>query len=260
MTRRSVFLMYHELESPGRALVSTEHGYTRYVLAADDFRQHLERLQENGWRGLTVGHALGQMEEPEPQPFVAITFDDGCETDFVLAAPLLEEYGARATFYIIAGRLETRGYLTKAQVRELAERGFEIGSHSMTHSYLPDLDEGRLRAEIFESKARLEEVTGRVVEHFSCPGGRWNRRVSRVAREAGYHTVATSRFGTNSSQADRFQLARLAVMKGTTAAEFDRLCHAQGLLRRRAQTAALTTAKRLLGNSIYEKLRAGVLE
>jgi len=68
-----VFLMYHELEVPARALAQSEPGYVRYILRAAAFRSQIEWLQTNGWRGLSVGEAL---RSPAGKS-VAITFDDG---------------------------------------------------------------------------------------------------------------------------------------------------------------------------------------
>src|SRR5262249_26074061 len=140
----------------------------------------LARLRAGGFRGLSVGEALagGAGEGPE----VVLTFDDGCETDLVTAAPLLEEAGFRATFYVVTGFVGRPGYLGAAQLCELAGRGFEVGCHSQTHAYLPDLDEAGLDEEVAGAKGRLEQLLGRRVEHFSCPGGRWSRRVAAAAR------------------------------------------------------------------------------
>ncbi len=271
MTGDAVFLMYHELEAPGRPTVQSLPNYVRYVLSAEDFRRHLAHLKTSGQRGLSVGEALAALDAQatngatpanagQPRPRVVITFDDGCESDLLLAAPLLKEFGCNATFYVVTGFTGQRGYMNERQVRELSEMGFEIGSHSQTHSLLSDLDAANLRSEMVESKDQLEQMTGRRIEHFSCPGGRWSRAVAAVAAEAGYASVATSRPGKNSRVVDRFRLARMTVMRGTGVEEFDRLCRAEVLLRQRAQGAVLTAAKRLLGNSMYERIRATVLD
>jgi len=107
----------------------------------------MDHLKGHGWQGLSLGQALQFAEGPN----VTITFDDGCETDLLAAAPILRQAGFNATFFITVGRLGKPGYLSKAQVKELSE-GFEIGSHSMTHAYLTDLDESGLRHEICDSK------------------------------------------------------------------------------------------------------------
>lgn len=263
MSARAVYLMYHELAEPGRPLVDEDPGYARYAVAAEDFRQHLSRLRSTNVRGLSVGEALAARTNDEGaadrSPCVVITFDDGCETDSTVAAPLLEEMKMNATFYVVSGHVGRRGFVSKSQLRELSERGFEVGSHSVTHSLLTDLAPERVREELSESKDALEQLTGRKVAHFSCPGGRWSPLVARLAAELGYESVATSRVGVNDRASDRFRLARVAVMRHTTLGDFERCARAEGFLRRRAQDAVLSLAKRALGNGAYQRLRSTAL-
>jgi peptidoglycan/xylan/chitin deacetylase (PgdA/CDA1 family) len=256
-----VYLMYHEIELAGRAAVSADPGYLRYVVTAERFRAQLARLRAENFRGLSVAEALDEdsASAQTAGPRVVLTFDDGCETDLLTAAPALADAGYGATFYVTAGHVGRRGYLSAPQLRELAAQGFDVGCHSMTHRLLTDLPDDALRAEVVEAKARLEDLTGRRVANFSCPGGRWSRRVVEVAREAGYESVATSRVGANVAGADRFRLSRVAVMRATGLGEFARYCRGEGLWKRRALDGALTLAKRALGNSAYQKFRTNLL-
>jgi peptidoglycan/xylan/chitin deacetylase (PgdA/CDA1 family) len=255
MESRTVFLMYHELELPGRELCQTEPGYVRYIVSEGDFRSHLESLKSRSWQAWSVGQAL----RSPAQPGCVITFDDGCETDLVAAAPLLSEYGFGATFYITTGYVGRRGYLTVQQLRELLGLGFEIGCHSMTHPYLSDLDADSLRRETAEAKAQLEQWIGARVEHFSCPGGRYSRRVQDAVREAGFMSMATSKNSGNDKQTDRFALGRVAMLRGTGSAEFARLSSGRGLWRLNAEDGLRQAAKRVLGNAAYDRVRSAVL-
>ncbi len=251
-----VFLMYHELELSGRSLCHNEPGYVRYVLGCDDFKLQMGHLKQMGWRGLSVSEALTFSTNAG----VAITFDDGCETDLISAAPILRESNFGATFYITVGFLGKRGYLTSLQLRELSDLGFEIGCHSMTHPYLPDLSRERLHKEIAAPKAMLEQITGKPVKHFSCPGGRWNPTVSNVAATAGYESVATSRNRANSLQTSRFSLGRVAIMRNTDIDGFWENCRGHGLWRLRLKDLARSSGKRLMGNSTYDKVRTLLLK
>jgi hypothetical protein len=252
---RIVFLMYHELETPGRVLCQSQPGYVRYVLQAVDFRTQMGFLQNQGWRGVSVGEAIRFSTDKT----VAITFDDGSETDLLCAAPALRQVGFGGTFYITNSWLGQRGHLSPAQLRELSALGFEIGCHSMTHAYLTDLDEGGLHREIAEAREQLEQVIDRPVEHFSCPGGRFDPRVARIAAQAGYRTVATSRIQANSKSTDPFALGRVAMMRSTSLAGFGELCSGRGLWRARTSLQLRQAAKKLLGNSIYDRVRNALL-
>jgi hypothetical protein len=248
----TIYLIYHELELPGRNLCQSEPGYQRYVVMATEFRQHLASLRAGGFRGMSVGKALRGADRELPS--VAITFDDGCETDLLSAAPLLLDAGFDATFYVVMDFLGRPGYLSHAQLRELSSAGFEIGCHSMTHVYLSDLSPEGLRFEIAGAKEKLEQLLGKPVEHFSCPGGRWSRKVAQEAQATGFRSVATSRIGANAPVADRFRLARVAVLRGTQLGKFERLCRVEGLLLPQIRDAILSAAKGVLGNTLYDKV------
>lgn len=250
-----VFLMYHELESPGRPLCQAEPGYVRYILRAADFRAQMELLQQKGWRGVSVGEAIRNFAENS----VAITFDDGCETDLLYAAPVLGEMKCGATFYVTAGFIGKSGYLKPSQLQDLSRMGFEIGCHSMTHAYLTDVNDTDLHRETAEAKAQLEQILGKPVEHFSCPGGRHNARVSDAARRAGYRTVATSRIQKNSAASDVFALGRVAVMRSTPLSDFEQICEGRKMWQRNLQEQLRSAARNLLGNSTYDSLRAYIL-
>ena len=252
---RTVFLMYHELELPDRPLCQSEPGYVRYILFAQDFLAQMEHLKMANWRGVSVTSALGFRDTRS----VAITFDDGCESDLLTAAPILRKLDFGATFYVTSGFLGRRGYMSPAQLRELSDLGFEIGCHSMTHAHLNDLDDAGLHREIIDAKLQLEQIIGKPIEHFSCPGGRYNHRVAQIVREAGYRSMATSRTYANSPSTDRFELGRIPVMRGSTLNTFEEIYRGDGLWRLTMRNAIRDSAKRVLGNSFYDRVRSFIL-
>ena len=252
-----VFLMYHELALPGRVLCATDPGYQRYVVTASRFEHHLVHLRRHHVRTISVGEALTL--GPKAPRAVVLTFDDGSETDFLVAAPLLETLGFSATFYVIAGFLDRPGYLTHTQLRCLSDMGFEIGSHSLTHVHLTDVPLTRLRDELAGSRASLEDVIGREVRHFSCPGGRWSARIAHEANNAGYRSVATSHPGLNFSTSDTFRLARVPVTRDVTIDGLHELCTGRHFALLRGKYIALSLAKWFLGNRRYEAVRACLL-
>jgi peptidoglycan/xylan/chitin deacetylase (PgdA/CDA1 family) len=245
--------MYHGLEPRDRQSCLPALAETGYVLPVENLREQVAQMRAYGFDGISVGEALRRRANDTPT--VAITFDDGCESDLTTATPVLEEVGFRATFYLVTGFLGQTGYLSPRQARELAERGFEVGCHSMTHRFLTDLNPAELRHEMVEAKQKLEEILGRPVLHFSCPGGRWNCRVAEAAKEAGYESVATSRIGMNTTSSGRFRLARMAVHRGLSSMEVLRLCQGSGLFPLQAWQSVLSLAKSAFGNSMYQRIR-----
>jgi peptidoglycan/xylan/chitin deacetylase (PgdA/CDA1 family) len=251
----AVFLLYHELEVPGRALCQSDAGYVRYIVSAHEFADQMDQMSALGLRGVSVSEALKFSE-----PAVGITFDDGCETDLLSAAQILKSHNFGATFFVVSGFVGKPGYLSQSQVRELVALGFEIGCHSMTHPYLPDLDDTALHHEIVDAKTVLEQIVAKSVEHFSCPGGRYDSRAMRVARDAGYVTVSTSVPRANTSGTDKFSLGRVAITRGIKSFEFQQLCRGESLWKLNVRGELRNGVKRLLGNNVYDRLRSSLLK
>jgi peptidoglycan/xylan/chitin deacetylase (PgdA/CDA1 family) len=249
---RIVFLMYHELELAGRKLCQSEPGYVRYILPLETFRNQMAWMKQSGWHGLNVGEAI----QYPAGPSACITFDDGCETDLIAAAPVLREFGFNATFYLTAGFLGTPGYLSASQVRDLDSPGFQIGCHSMTHPYLSDISEPQLKREIVDAKLQIEAIVGHAIEHFSCPGGRYDQRTLEMARQAGFVTITNSEFHANSAGTDLYHLGRVAMLRDLAIKDFGDICHGRGLWKKHFQQRARSTVQHALGNRNYDRLRA----
>ena len=125
----------------------------------------------------------------------AITFDDGFESFYSRALSVLDDYGMKVTVFPIAGYvgktsrwdvLPGQPHLTEPQIREISDRGHEIGSHTLTHANLTFLGDADVRRELCDSKRMLEDITGKPVVSLSFPFGFWNKRVWEMALEAGY--------------------------------------------------------------------------
>lgn len=250
-----VFLMYHELELPGRTSWNHDPGYTRYIVPQSAFALQMKWLRQNAWSGFSVSEAL---RYPAGKS-VAITFDDGCETDLTGAAPVLKECGFNATFYITVAFLGRTGYMSVAQLRMLSEHGFEIGCHSMTHAYLDDISAQGLRYELSDAKHELENIVGKRVDHFSCPGGRFNHRVLDVARESGYASVAISRAQANSASTNFRPIGRVAIMRDMDEITFQQICCGAGLWKIRWAGFLREATRTVLGNALYDRFRTFLL-
>ena len=106
---------------------------------------------------------------------------------------MLKEHGLGATFYVAPQNQEftKSDLLTSQQVRDLS-RDFEIGAHSITHRRLPAISEQQAEREIVESKAVLEQITGKEVKTFCYPGGEYTQLHVRLVKDAGYQYARTT--------------------------------------------------------------------
>lgn len=124
---------------------------------------------------------------------VIFTFDDGGESFYSKAAPILEKYGFRGVFFISTKYIGTPGFLTAGQVKELAERGHIIGSHSHTHpKVFSDLKPNDIKEEWNKSYAILNSILGETNLTASLPNGCSSKEVLNYAFAAGFTEVYTS--------------------------------------------------------------------
>jgi peptidoglycan/xylan/chitin deacetylase (PgdA/CDA1 family) len=124
---------------------------------------------------------------------VHLTFDDGNRSDVEVALPALLERGLTGTFFVLAGRLDDAGYLSREDVRRLVEAGMTIGSHGMHHRDWRLLSAAALDDELGVARRQLQNVTDRPVDVASIPFGAYDRRVlARLRHERGFARIYTS--------------------------------------------------------------------
>lgn len=186
------------------------------------FRDQMGWLAQNGWRVISLSEAVRQIKNGKikiPRQ-VAITFDDGFRDNYHQAFPVLAHWGFPATIFLIAGRIgKDPDYIDFFQAREMQEHGIEFGSHTVTHPDLTAVPELQAQQEIGWSKALLEESLG-TIDMFAYPGGRFNTRHCRIARQAGYKAAVTIAPGGNSRGEDMFMLKRTEIARPDTRYDF----------------------------------------
>lgn len=136
--------------------------------------------------------------EPDSKPLLLFTFDDGRESNYSVAAPLLESFGARGVFFVVprfaecASTGEALSFFRKrinpdsrvgdeqwedwkpmnpAQIGDLAARGHAIGNHTLTHERLVGLSAELLEQEIGESARKLNLWTKKSIDAFAWTFG-----------------------------------------------------------------------------------------
>ena len=121
---------------------------------------------------------------PSADSAVALTIDDGPTrggTREILA--VLEEHGARATFFVIGSRADRR----PALVRELVRRGHGIGHHMWRDERSLGLDSAAFERRLVRADSLLDRFGG--TRWLRPGGGLYSPRMLRTARRHGYRTV-----------------------------------------------------------------------
>jgi peptidoglycan/xylan/chitin deacetylase (PgdA/CDA1 family) len=126
---------------------------------------------------------------------ISIAFDDGRQDVYANAFPLLEDHGISATFYITTDWIRDfsydNNYLSIAELRNLEDNGYEIGSHSKDHPWFTYLTDDEIRDECIDSKQLLESY-GLSVNNFAYPSGLTNNHVDSIVSQ--YYRSARSAY------------------------------------------------------------------
>lgn len=183
MTSATILTMHgltlNELYGPKQSAAAA-----RYTVTAAKFQHIVAEVAKNSPG--TVADFLGQQTHVK----TVLTFDDGLESDYAIALPILQEQGIAATFFVTANNIGRSGYLKAEQVREMAVAGMEIGSHGLEHQYLVTLPRVAAEREISESKDRIEQILGRTIVSFAAVGGHYKPWMIDYAALSGYKAFA----------------------------------------------------------------------
>lgn len=190
--------------------------------------RQLTALVRRGYRGATFADAVAGAGGPA----LVATFDDAYRSVLTLAAPILERLGIPGTVFVPtdwAGRGEPMTWpgidewlggehehellpLTWDELGELAERGWEVGSHTRSHPHLTQVGDERLRDELAGSREACEARMGRPCRTVAYPYGDQDARVREAARAAGY--AAGAALGRSLREGDLFAWPRVGVYHG----------------------------------------------
>ena len=220
----ATILCYHIVESPQDE---------RMEISRETFRQHLQYLEMTGYNVIPLRHLyeyVAGKRESIPPNSVVITIDDGWTSAYTQAWPELERRNFPFTLFIYPNIIgKTSLALTWDQIREMADAGVDIQSHSLSHPFLtrgrhPEFDDlkyaGWLHRELAESKRILEEQTGKTVEFLAYPYGDYDTRVAKMAEQAGYLAALTCNFGRVKHGSDPLRMRRFVIDKQMTFADF----------------------------------------
>lgn len=232
--RKVAVLLYHD---PSPSVFKSHLDYLEKNYNLVSFEDVIEALTTGDWSRL-------------PEYAVAIHIDDGycgnsdlteiCKSHQVKPTLYLcsDVVGTRRKFWskLAGGRskhlrlVENRRLLAKLRdeadyspEREYASRAalstaelaamstqFDFQSHGRYHFSMVTLDDAELKKELENSRARIEDITGQICDHFSFPYGDYSARELRAVKLAGYQTARTTRPGWIDPNSDRYELPIVA--------------------------------------------------
>ena len=187
-------LSFHSIDDSGSVL----------SMSRNQLASLIDAIRNSGHRIVALRKLL---DEPEEAKRIAFTFDDGMQSLWQNALPVLRDGDIPATLFLTTARLggdnrwpglppgaPTMPMLTWSQVGELHDSGWSIEAHSANHPDLRSLSDAAIDEEMESGNAAIEEELGTRPEIFAYPYGDFDRRVESIARRV-YRYALTTKMG-----------------------------------------------------------------
>lgn len=204
-----IALCYHDVQP---VMPRAGGGPAHFTVPTASFELMLDTITRSGATGCSLEAALASPGTRR----VAITFDDANIGQYENAFPALVARGMTATFYATTEWIDTPGFCTWDQLREMKAAGMSIQSHTCSHPFLSELSEGNLLIELQESKREIDRQLNQDTIEIAFPGGDPPRRSLRyVMQAAGYRYGVGTRWGMNrDAQTFRQQFVKRCTVRG----------------------------------------------
>ena len=181
-------LCYHQI----RDYKSSDSKTSRdYIVPVGAFIDQMKLLADSGYHTILPGQLYEYLITGKDLPAkpVLITFDDTRLDQFTAALPALNKYDFKAAFFIMTVSLGKPGYMNKEQVKQLADEGHTIGSHTYDHKNVKTYSSDDWVEQVQKPSRLLQTITGKPVEYFAFPFGLWNKEAIAKLKDHDFKAV-----------------------------------------------------------------------
>lgn len=218
-------LMYHRIgHRPGDGI----------TVSPELFEKQLAYLRKKNFQTISLQSWYEHLETSKPLPSktIILTFDDGYQDNWLVAAPLLKKYDFTATVFVVANQIgkinnwdtvphrHGAPLMSVEELKQWLQLGNEIQSHGMTHAPMNQISCEQSEHEARESKKALENLFGINISFFCYPYGLLNDDVKKVIKEAGYSGALAILQGSSWSPIDFFAIPRIKISERDTLFKF----------------------------------------
>lgn len=190
-------LCYHhirDLQMPGRS----DRGYE---VTTAQFKAQMKALADSGYHTILPNQLYDYLVYGAALPSkpVMLTYDDTDEEQFSIAKPEMDKYGFKGVYFIMTISINRPNYMTKEQIKQLADEGHSVVSHTWDHhrvdkyKYENTIEERGVKKvvndwdqQLLKPKQTIEALTGKTVEDFAYPFGIWSKDGIPEIRKRGY--------------------------------------------------------------------------
>jgi peptidoglycan/xylan/chitin deacetylase (PgdA/CDA1 family) len=208
MARKQVpVLCYHHIYDIPKAT-------REYDVTVQQFKAQMKALHDSGYKTISGEQLYNYLAygAPLPEKPVMLTYDDTDIEQFTIAKPEMDKYGFKGVYFLMTISIGRPRYMTKEMIKQLADEGHTIGSHTWDHSrfdrykYENEKEVGGRKKmvndydlQLADTKKKIEEIAGKPVQDFAFPFGIWNAEGLPELEKRGYrlaYQLSTKRDST----------------------------------------------------------------
>jgi peptidoglycan/xylan/chitin deacetylase (PgdA/CDA1 family) len=151
-----------------------------YIVEIQNFKDQMKMLADSGYHTILPDQLYAYLNTGAKLPSkpIMLTFDDTDLDQFTVVNPTLKKLGYKAVYFIMTVSIGKKGkfvdYMSKEQIKQLADEGNVIGSHTYDHKNFKKYAGKDWEEQLDKPTKKLEEITGKKMTEFAYPFGLWN--------------------------------------------------------------------------------------
>lgn len=207
-------LLYH-------GILDDTWGAATLFVKPSEFDTQIKYLKDNNYTPLFISELdyIYAFDKP-----VIITFDDAYVDVYTNALPILKKYDFKANVYVITGSIGADLYMNESMIKEANNSGLiEIGSHTISHYKLGEIDLATAEIEIKESKEVLENLLNEEIKSIAYPSGSFNQNIIDIVKNYYDYGLSTIYGKEKSNKLNAYSLKRYYVYREYSLEDFKKL-------------------------------------
>ncbi len=231
----TLFLVDRILGNKNKLVVFSYHSISKnknfYSVPETDFKKQIKQILKT-YKPISLVDLNNYFTRKKEiaQPSFILTFDDGYR-DVLKVKSFINAFGIKPSIFVLSDSKKIRRdvlknnseLLTIKDIKDLIRTGWEIGSHSATHTLLTGLKESELKKEVLESKKILEKLLSIKVKYFAYPKGKYSKQVLSSVKRADYNLALSMDDELINKYSDKFKIPRVGVNGTHSLSEFKTL-------------------------------------
>jgi len=172
-----------------------------YDVTVNEFKKQMKILHDSGYHTILPDQLYNYLVygDPLPPKPVMLTYDDSDEEQFRIAKPEMDKYGFKGVYFLMTISIGRPNYMTKEQIKQLADEGHAIASHTWDHHRVDrykmenTIEERGVKKvvndwdqQLAKAKKDIEAISGTQVVDFAYPFGLWSKEGIPEIRNRGY--------------------------------------------------------------------------